>query len=168
MKILRKGQPVTLGAILSEVLERSSAVQEAAEVALYVVCLQDSRGLDLAMAVHLAAPGGPDPMELRERSQALGAAEPLLAGAAAVETLARALESLGGTEPPNRHLLGWTVREIRRSGGVPVVLLTDGIVLVTTLDTLIEGGDDLDQRPAAGAAVDLTPWSWRRPVMGKA
>jgi hypothetical protein len=151
MKIIRKGQPVVIGTILSEVLERASAVHEG-QVALYVASLQDSRGLAFAMAVHRAASTGPDPAELRARSEEMGAVEPLLAGAARVEVVAAALALLGDAAPPDRHLLAWTVREIHRSGGVPVVMLADGIVLVTTLDTLEHAGDEAEL------------WGWSRPV----
>jgi hypothetical protein len=179
MKILRKGQPVGLGTILREV-HRHAGPMHGERTALYVVSLDDARGLALAQAAHRASRAGPDPATLRERGAEMGAVEPLLAGAVSVETLARALESLVGetsgsrsretsgsrsretsgdrplADSPGTELLGWTVREIHRSGGVPVVMLTDGIVLVTTLDAL---ADD-DEGPSSAA--------WARPVVGKA
>lgn len=155
MKILRKGKAVLLGTILREVLERADALHEG-KAALFVVSLQDARGLALAVAMHKVSPIGPDPAVLRDQLDAMGAVEPLMAGSVAVETLASLMESLGGAEPPDRHLLGWTVREIHASGGVPVVMLADGMVLVTTLETVAQGGDDLELRV------------WSRPVVGKA
>lgn len=134
---------------------RSEALREG-QTAVYVASLVDGRGLALATAVHRVEPAGPDPAKLRERSRALGAVEPLLVGSAPVETLASALESLAGTEPPDRHLLAWTVREIHRSGGVPVVMLTDGVALVTTLDTITHADDELEL------------WAWSREAIGDA
>jgi hypothetical protein len=155
MKILRNGHVVMLGAILTEVFERAPR-RLAGQVALYVVGLLDPRGLALAAAVHRCAPGGPDPVELRDRAAAMGAVEPLVVGAAGVDTVAAALSALGGADPPDRALLGWTVREIHRAGGVPVVVLTDGIALVTTLDTL------------TAADEGLTAWALSRQPVGEA
>lgn len=164
MKIVRRGQAVWLGTILAEVFERAERLaarplaeaRQKGQTALYVASLVDARGFALATEVHRVEPTGPDPAKLRERSRALGAVEPLLVGSAPVETLASALESLGGAEPPDRHLLAWTVREIHRSGGVPVVMLTDGVGLVTTLDTMAHADDELEL------------WAWSRAAIGDA
>lgn len=148
MKIIRDGREVRLGAMLRELL-REAEPRHPGETALHVVGLLEDRGMALAVALHEALPGGPDPVRLRDRAMEMGAAEPLMAGATRLDVLARALASLPGAALPDRELLAWSVRALHRHGEVPVVMLTDGMALIATLDAVLASDDD-----------DLELWGW--------
>lgn len=153
MKIMRDGREVRLGDTLEELFREADA-RHPGQTALHVVGLLDERGLALAAALHESLPGGPDPVELRDRAREMGAVEPLLAGATRLDVLTRALAALPGAAPPERALLAWTVRAVHRHGETPVVILTDGMALVATLDAI---------RAADGDELEMWGWDWTSP-----
>jgi hypothetical protein len=140
-----------LGDVLQEAFQRASATIFGDRVALYLVSLKDEAGFALALAVHEKVPGA-DPAILRERSQARGVREPMMVGSAPVETLARVAEGLGGGERAARRLLGWTVRELHRAGDRPVLVMTEGIEVVSTLAVLGAPGADAESAPPSWPA----------------
>lgn len=112
-----------------------------AGVALYLVRLTETAGFSLAVAIYEAT-GGRDPVLLRERAQSAGVVVPVMAAAVGAEVLASALEGLALLDEADRRLLGWAVREVRRSGEVPVLVILGDTVVSTTLSHLTGGDPD--------------------------
>lgn len=145
MRRPRGGQMMLLGDVLRAAFERASMTVFGDRVALYLVGLKDEAGFALALAIH-AKVQGPDPAILRERSQGRGVRKPLMIGAAPVEVLARVVEELGGgggsRDGGSRgggKMPGWTIREFHRVGEVPVLVITDGVEVVSTVEALADG-----------------------------
>lgn len=143
MKILRDGRACGLGDLLQGLCDRAAGVH-AGQTALYLAGLSDARGLSLACAVHKLLSSGPDPTELHCRARELGAVDALLSGAVHIDQMERALESLELETVPDRALLIWTMRELHRHGGVPVVMLLDGLALVASLEALKGGAGEVE------------------------
>ncbi len=137
-------------------LDRAAWTLYADRAALYVVQLTDPDGFALALRVHAQIPG-PDPAVLRERAQREGVPKPHMVGSAPVELLARILEGLD-PDGADGALRAWTVRAMFEEGAVPVVLVEDGVAVVTTLAAIEE------HRRAA----ELWGGGWTRPVIGEA
>lgn len=174
MRRTRGGRMMLLGDVLQEAVDRGSATIFGDRLALYLVGLKDPAGFALALAVHEVV-RGPDPAILRERSQARGVREPMMVGSAPVETLARVAERLGGGESVARRLLGWTVREFHRAGELPVLVMTEGIEVVSTLAVLTASGAEHAPESSgsgSGAVVgedgDAEIQGWTVPVLGEA
>lgn len=136
----RRRRVMLLGDVLLRVFARASTTIFGDRVGLYLVGLHDPDGFALALSVHERVPG-PDPAVLRERAQRSGIREPMMVGAAPAETLARAAEGLRTGEPAARRVLGLTVRTFHRDGEVPVVVMSEGAVLVRTLAILAPAAD---------------------------
>lgn len=104
-------------------------------VALYLVGLTEQDGFALALAVHERIPG-PDPAILRERAVGRRIRRPMMIGAAPVETLASAAEGLPGGQKAARLDIGGLIREVHRAGEVPVLVMTDGEAIVSTIASI--------------------------------
>lgn len=147
--------PATLGQALLDALRRATAAEFGDGAALYLVRLTDLAGLSLAVAVHGAA-GGPDPAVLRERAQRAGISAPVMAAAVAVPVLAVAVDGLAVLGEADRRLLGWAVREVHRSGEVPLMVMLGGTAFVTPLSRI------------AAQNADAEPFAWSLPAVGDA
>lgn len=145
----------SVAALLLDAHRRAGSAAHPRSVALYLVRLTELAGLALAVAVHDVA-GGPDPALLRDRAERAGVARPVMAAAAPVETLARVLEGLAWLGDADRRLLAWAVRDVHRGGGVPVVVVLDGMAIVTSLSELTARINDPE------------PFAWSLPSYGEA
>jgi len=155
MTAARQASIMPFHGVLRSVFERARATIFGDRVALYVVSLTDSQGFAVALAVH-AQVAGPDPALLRERSQQAGVRNPLMVGSAPVEILARVAEALRFAKSEEGPFLGWAVREVHRAGGVPVLMVMDGVAVVSTFACVMEGGDEDELH------------GWTRPFVGEA
>lgn len=151
----RTGQRALFSDVLRETFHRATATAYGDRVALYVVGLTDAHGFAVAQRVNEKVQG-PDPAVLRARSLAQGIREPLMVGSASVETLARVVEGLALARLEDPLLLGWTVREVHAVGGVPVLLVTAGVAVVSTLQHWMEERDEAEisgwERPTVAEA----------------
>ena len=149
-----KGQRALFSDVLRVTFHRATATVYGDRVALYVVGLTDAHGFAVAQRVN-ARVQGLDPAVLRARSLAQGIREPLMVGSAPVETLARVAEGLNLAALEDAVPLGWTVREVHAVGGVPVLLVTAGVAVVSTLQHWMEGEDE----------AEIT--GWERPMVAE-
>jgi hypothetical protein len=150
----RPGGFVKLAALLQETYARSP-LASVAPIALYLVRLSDALGLALALAVH-ASSGGPDPAVLRQRAEQSGITDPLTVLAVPIDAITRALDALSGLDDVERRLVVWTVRELHMAGEVPIVMVMDGPVTVTSLSSMTPSSDDGE------------PFAWSLPAAGEA
>lgn len=145
----------TAADVLLETYQRALKAGFGTGAALYLVRLTEVAGWSLAVAVHEAA-GGRHPATLRERAQSAGVAVPVMAAAVCAEVLASAVERLAALGEADRRLLGWAVREVRRAGEVPVLVLLGDTVVSTTLSRLTARDHD------------AVPFAWSMPATGEA
>lgn len=144
-------------------------------VALYLVGLTEQDGFALALGVHERIPG-PDPAILRERAVGRSIRRPMMIGAAPVETLASVAEGLPGGQRAARLDLGGLIREVHRAGEVPVLVMTDGEAIVSTIAAIEarEGSSVSAVRsrdselPTVKEHDDLEIQGWTVPVRGDA
>lgn len=137
----------TLPELLLDAHRRAVARGRGESLGLYLVRLTDVAGLALAVAVHEAT-GGPDPTVLRERAVGAGVSKPVMAGAVALDALTRALEGLAVLGEADRGLLVTSLSGIHERGGVPVLIVLDGIALVRSLAEF------------AAPVADAEPFAW--------
>ena len=133
---LGRDRVAPFGALLRRAFETSNAAAER-PIALYLVRLTDSAGLRLAKEVHRVS-GGVDPEALRDRALAKGLSMPMMVKAAPVLSLVQTLEGLADLGERDRCWSAWLVQELHRSGEVPIVMLLDGVLTVTSLSAVTE------------------------------
>lgn len=149
-----------LSTLLRTTLVAAERTVYADRAGLYVVDLFDDHAFTFATAMHDRVRCGPSPTELRSRAVARGDKAPQQLAHAPVETLGRIAEYLAGEGPDECKALAADIRAHYRTGGVPVLMLTEGVRIVRRLDELLE---ELEGTRAVPAMT-----SWGPPVVGLA
>lgn len=132
MRQARSKRLVPLHVLLRETLSQASTSLFADRVALYLLALSDPAAFRIACTIHRSF-GGPDPAETLTRSRSCGLSDPMIWGAAPVETLARAVEGLPRAQIEVWQELAMALRRQHRAGQVPVLRIAEELMIVSSL-----------------------------------
>lgn len=153
MRQARSKRLVPLHVLLQETLAQASTGLFADRIALYLLALVDPVALQIAREVHRSV-GGPDPAEMLARTRDCGLSNPLVWGAAPVETLARAVESLRASDEGVLRTVAAQIRGQHRAGEVPVLRIAEEWMIVSSLAEYC--GAQEAAKPSAGTSLGET------------